>query len=95
MTLGDQLRFMFTTLHGGTVNLALHIASLPIIVVGLLQGRVVFIALGALLEVAGHVYNYAVRFNDEQRRTARTVFPLQAGISVVVFASLLKLFKWF
>jgi hypothetical protein len=95
MTLGEQLRFMFTTLHGGTVNLTLHIASLPIIVVGLVQRRVVFIALGALLEVAGHAYNYAVRFNDEQRRKARSVFALQAGISLVVFASLLKLFQWF
>jgi len=95
MTFGEQLRFMFTTLHSGTVNLTLHIASLPIIVVGLVQRRVVVIALGALLEVAGHAYNYGVRFNDEQRSKAWRVFPLQAGLSLVVFASLLKLFQWF
>jgi hypothetical protein len=95
MTFSEQLRFMFTTLHGGAVNLALHIASLPVIVFGLAQRRVVFIALGALLEVAGHAYNYVVRFDDEQRRKAWSVFPLQAGLSLVVFASLLKLFQWF
>ena len=95
MTLAEQLRFMFTTLHGGSVNLTLHIASIPIIVWGLMQRRVALIVLGALLEVVGHTYNYLVRFNPEQRGKARRVLPVQAGLSLLVFALLLKLFRWF
>jgi len=95
MTLTEQLRFMFTTLHGGTVNLTLHLVSIPIIIMGLAQYRLLLLALGGVLEVVGHVYNYAVRFDQEERRKARTVFPLQGGISVVVFVLLLKVFQWF
>jgi hypothetical protein len=95
MTLAEQLKFMFTTLHGGAVNLTLHIASLPVIIMGLIQRRASLIVLGAALEVAGHAYNYLVRFDDEQRSKARNVFPVQGGISLVVFGSLLKLFGWF
>ena len=95
MSLAEQLRFMFTTLHSGTVNLALHVASIPLIVWGLMQRRVALIALGAALEVLGHAYNYLVRFPPEQRRKAARVLPIQAGLSVVVFTLLLKLFHWF
>ena len=95
MTLVEQVRVMFTTHHGGTVNLTLHILSIPIIVVGLIQHRVSLIGLGALLEVAGHVYNYLVRFDSDQRIKAGRVLPVQAALSIVVFALLLKLFRWF
>jgi hypothetical protein len=95
MTLAEQLRFMFTTLHSGSVNLALHVASIPFIVWGLMQRRVSLIALGASLEVLGHAYNYLVRFNPEQRRKATRVLPVQAGLSFIVFTLLLKLFRWF
>ena len=77
------------------MNLTLHVASIPIIVWGLLQRRVSFIAFGAVLEVAGHAYNYLVRFNSEQRSKAARVLPIQAGLSLLVFALLLKLFRWF
>lgn len=57
MTLAEQLEFMFTTLHGGAVNLTLHVARVPVIMTGVVQGRASLIASGAMLEVAGHAYN--------------------------------------
>jgi hypothetical protein len=95
MTLGQQLRFMFSTLHGGAVNLTLHLLSLPVLLVGLAYRRPALIVAAALLEILGHAYNYAVRFDGEQRRQAIRVFPLQAMLSVVVFGLLMALFGWF
>ena len=47
------------------------------------------------MEVAGHVYNYGTKFDGEQRRAARTIFPMQAFATIIVFALLLKLFAWY
>ena len=48
----EQLRFMFTTLHSGAVNLTLHIVSIPIIIAGGLKPENVQQAL-AILEPWG------------------------------------------
>ena len=94
MTLREQLSYLFS-LHRGTVTLTLHIVSLPLIVAGLVRHQPVPIALGGLLEVIGHVYDYTRRFDAEQRHKARIVLPLQLAATVAAFALLLKVFRWF
>ena len=81
MSLTDQLRFMFTTLHGGAVNLTLHLASSPgISCAGLARRRrVSWIVVAGMMEVAGHAWNMLFRFDREQRRTALRV-PAPASI---------------
>jgi len=94
MTLREQLNYLFS-LHRGSVTLTLHIISVPLIVVGLVRHQLAPIALGGLLEIIGHVYDYTRRFDTEQRHKARIVLPLQLTATVVVFVLLLKLFRWF
>ena len=94
MSLTDQLRFMFTTLHGGAVNLTLHLASIPVLLAGLAQRRVSWIVVAGMMEVAGHAWNMLFRFDREQRRTALRVLPLQASLTVAVFLLLFRVFGW-
>ena len=95
MSLTDQFKFMFTTLHGGTVNLILHAASIPILLAGLAQRRVGWIVVAAMMEVAGHAWNMLVRFDGGQRRTALRVLPLQASLTAAAFLLLFGVFGWF
>jgi hypothetical protein len=94
LTLTDQFKFMFTTLHGGAVNLGLHLASLPVLFAGLAQRRIGWIVVAAVMEVLGHAWNLVFRFDREQRRTALRVLPLQLSLTGVVFLVLFRLFGW-
>jgi hypothetical protein len=91
----EQLRFMFTTLHGGTVNLTLHLASIPVLLFGLARRQLTLIVAAGAMEAAGHAYNLLFRFDRAQRRMATRVLPLQLLLSVVAFVVLLRLFGWF
>ena len=94
MSLTEQFRFMFTTLHSGAVNFTLHLASIPVLLMGLAQRRVGWIIGAAMMEVAGHAWNWLFRFDREQRRSAVMVFPLQASLTVLVFLLLFLGFGW-
>jgi len=86
---------MFTTLHGGAVNLTLHLASIPVLLVGLARREPALIVAAAAMEAAGHAYNLLFRFDRTQRRMATRVLPLQLLLSIIVFVVLLRLFGWF
>ena len=94
MSLTDQLKFMFTTLHGGRVNLSLHVASIPVLLAGLAQRRVGWIVVAAMMEVAGHAWNMLFYFDRGQRRTALRVLPLQASLTAAAFLLLFGVFGW-
>jgi hypothetical protein len=95
VSFAEQVRFMFTTLHSGAVNVTLHLASVPVLLFGLGTRRLRWIVAAGVMEVAGHAYNLLFRFDSEQRRLAARVLPLQLLLTVVVFVVLLRLFGWF
>jgi hypothetical protein len=94
MTLADQFRFMFTTLHGGAVNLGLHLAAIPVLLFGLAQRRLGWVVIAVVMAVIGHAWNMFVRFDGEQRRTALRVFPLQLSLTIAAGLLLFRVFGW-
>ena len=85
---------MFTTLHGGAVNLGLHLAAIPLLLFGLAQRRVGWIVIAFVMAVIGHAWNMLFRFDREQRRTALRVFPLQLSLTIAVSLVLFRFFGW-
>jgi glycerol-3-phosphate acyltransferase PlsY len=85
---------MFTTLHGGAVNLGLHLTAIPVLLAGLAQRRVGWIVIAGMMAILGHAWNMLFRFDRGRRRTALRVLPLQLFLTAAVFLLLLGLFGW-
>ena len=95
MSIGEQFFFFLVGLHGGALNLGLHVISLPILFLGLAAHSVAAVTLALVLDVVGHAYNYFVRYDEEMRRKSVQVLPLQLGFSVIFLLALFASFGWF
>lgn len=59
MSFIENTKFFFTTYHTGTVNIILHIISVIVLVIGIVNTNLVLAILGlAVIDELGHIYNY-------------------------------------
>lgn len=94
MNVIDDSKFFFTTYHGGTVNIALHTISLPILTRGLLTRNTALVLATFTLAELSHAYHYYFVVHRNPLYGTR-MLPYQLGYTAIVMPILLKLFRWY
>ncbi len=94
MNLKEKAVFFFTTFHSGSVNVILHVASLPLLYIGFIEHKILYVVLAFVIEECGHVYNYYFKIDSKLKQKYKDIIPFQLTIGTLLVVVLAKLVNW-
>lgn len=83
-------KFFFTDFHKGTVNIILHLISITVLAIGVIQQNIILFVVGiAVIDEMGHIYNYLIAQNKNTQYNPIRMIPFQiiyiGPISLAIF----------
>ncbi len=87
----NQAKYFFIHFHSGAVNIILHLASIPVIFLGLMNKSILLIVAGTVMQEAGHIYNHVTG----KHKYSLKLVPAQIILFILIIIPLMYLFGWF
>lgn len=72
-------KFFFTGFHSGSVNIILHVISVTVFIIGILNRNIPLAIIGlAVIDELGHIYNYFVHHKLDPKFNPIRMVPYQS-----------------